>query len=250
MKSAKTSTRTAVMFGLFLSGAALTANAQTDRWNGFYVGINAGYADAGSGTGTFSNQTGLSGPVGAGAYPSSFGIKQSGGLIGVQVGKNFALGNNIVVGLETEINYADISGSSTYQFAGTSSFASSSVYGSDKIDWFGATKLRLGYLVNNDIQIYVTGGLAYGGGQTKISNTVPTFPASNAYGSTNWNNVGWTIGAGAEWAFTESLSLRLEYAYLDLGSTSVTMKEGPPYSITYNMSHKTNIFRAGLNYSF
>ena len=44
--------------------------------------------------------------------------------------------------------------------------------------------------------------------------------------------VGWTAGAGAEWAVWDNLSVRAEYLYVDLGSLSfpmvATQTFGPP----------------------
>jgi outer membrane immunogenic protein len=48
----------------------------------------------------------------------------------------------------------------------------------------------------------------------------PFFPLAT------WSNaqtrVGWTAGAGVEWAFADNWTAKLEYLYVDLGHSSTT----------------------------
>ena len=71
--------------------------------------------------------------------------------------------------------------------------------------------------------------------------------------------MGWTLGAGAEYALTSSISIRAEYLYLDLGKSNVTAnytglypQTGPSTQIYYTSSHdkKFNIARAAIAYKF
>jgi outer membrane immunogenic protein len=63
--------------------------------------------------------------------------------------------------------------------------------------------------------------------------------------------VGWTAGAGLEWAFTGRWSAKLEYLYVDLGTFTNTFAGLPPaYPTLTASSHFTdNIFRVGINYN-
>jgi outer membrane immunogenic protein len=95
---------------------------------------------------------------------------------------------------------------------------------------------RLGYLVNDQVLIYATGGLAYGqvkvSGATNVSGqfvgpsfAFPFSPAATAF-SDSRTNVGWTAGAGIEGRFASWLpagwTWKLEYLYVDLGSLDLT----------------------------
>ena len=60
--------------------------------------------------------------------------------------------------------------------------------------------------------------------------------------------MGWTAGAGLEYAFIDNWSAKLEYLYVDLGKTTcnATCSGADPFSVTF----KTSIVRAGVNYKF
>ena len=66
----------------------------------------------------------------------------------------------------------------------------------------------------------MTGGLAYGdvsySSTDPISGRVGTDSAYPAAFSRT--KVGWTAGAGAEWAFAPNWSAKIEYLYIDLGN--------------------------------
>jgi outer membrane immunogenic protein len=71
-------------------------------------------------------------------------------------------------------------------------------------------------------------------------------------------NVGWAIGAGAEWKLTHNWSVRGEYLYVDLGSINgstprlTSLLAGSPAPTNYLVSaHMTeNIGRLALSYKF
>ena len=75
---------------------------------------------------------------------------------------------------------------------------------------------------------YVTGGVAFA--EVKLTSSfIATpgafgpFPASSA--STSSTLVGWTAGAGIEWAFTPEWSVKLEYNYYGFGTKSVLLED-------------------------
>ena len=88
---------------------------------------------------------------------------------------------------------------------------------SDKLDWFGTVRGRLGFLATPTFLLYGTGGLAYG---RVASATVNSFTATpDIYtGSTSTTRAGWTAGAGGEWMFAPNWSAKAEYLYVDLGT--------------------------------
>jgi outer membrane immunogenic protein len=118
-----------------------------------------------------------------------------------------------------------------------------------------ARRGRLGFLATPNLLLYGTGGFAYG--QVKSSATlVFTPPIDGTYfGSTSETKYGWTAGAGAEYAFGNNWSAKIEYLYVDLGTA--TVREFDPRnnpisvsSVDYQFRHRYQTVRFGLNYSF
>ena len=80
--------------------------------------------------------------------------------------------------------------------------------------------------------IYGTGGLAFGETTSSASYEAQLLatPYANSASSTDMRT-GWAAGAGAEYAFTDNWTLKLEYLFVDLGdetfSTSKTISSMP-----------------------
>jgi outer membrane immunogenic protein len=85
---------------------------------------------------------------------------------------------------------------------------------------------------------YVTGGAAFG----DIKTTTPGFPGATS------DRAGWTVGAGLEFALAANWTAKAEYLYVDLGKFNCGVSCGP--FVTNNVSFKTNLVRAGVNYRF
>ena len=83
---------------------------------------------------------------------------------------------------------------------------------------------------------FVTAGGAFGDVKT-----------DTAIGSETATRVGWTAGAGVEYAFMGAWSAKLEYLYADLGKTSCS---AAICTLATDVTLKTNIVRAGVNYHF
>jgi outer membrane immunogenic protein len=252
-------------------------------WTGFYVGANGGY-----GWGSTSGDLVSTDPLTA--LPLSFGFApsyassfhQSGGIVGGQVGYNSQLSQIWVAGVEADIQYAHIAGSSFHTvFQSPAQFGNNfplDVSTERKLDWFGTIRGRLGVLASPSLLIYGTGGFAYG--NTKASGSVTlrgppgggenfflsstgciaeipasTFPASNTCyaGSDSRTTIGWAAGAGIEYHLFNNLTAKLEYLHLDLGNQTVTLASTttPGVFMGYGFNHEqVNMIRAGLNYQF
>ncbi|GGF88469.1 membrane protein [Azorhizobium oxalatiphilum] len=169
-------------------------------WTGFYIGANAGYA-WGSGTGV----------------ADSFASSPDGWLAGGQVGYNYQFQNNMLIGLEADVQAADIGGGNA--------FASS------KMDSFGTVRARLGYAFDRVLP-YVTGGFAWG--NNKI--TAPGYSQSDTL-------TGWTAGAGVEYALTNNWTARAEYLYTDFGKSNYDGLLG-------EAGLNSSTARLGVNYKF
>ena len=184
-------------------------------WTGFYVGINGGY---GFGKSDWS-------PTGGGVGTGDFDIK--GGLVGGTIGYNLQTGS-WVWGLEGDFDASWIKGSDT-TVCGTPGCETSN-------SWLATARARVGYSWDRWLP-YITGGAAFG--DIKMD---PGFGTTESK-----TKIGWTAGAGIEYAFMGAWSAKLEYLYVDLGNATCSTPTCVP---DFDVSFKTNIVRLGLNYRF
>lgn len=222
-------------------------------WSGYYAGINVGY-------GFSSTTTDVLGTNPAGVVRQSLLIpgseNRTGFLGGVQLGLNFQSGN-IVYGLETDLSGGRVRGSADGPVVAILLPLAQVTSTETKLDWLGTFRGRLGASFDRSL-IYATGGLAYGRATSTVSsvtvnNGACTLLANLCIGGSaqKWM-VGWTLGAGWEYAVSGPWSAKLEYLYYDLGTIN---NDGLPLtngvaSVTFGSSTRVsgNIVRLGLNY--
>jgi outer membrane immunogenic protein len=194
-------------------------------WTGFYFGAHGGPAWS---DGTVKDPTGaVFAPPGAGVNVSG-----SGWLAGGQLGYNKQLGA-WVFGLEGDLSYTDIRGSTTSPFG---------VNVSTRLDWLGTVTGRLGIAWDRTL-VYAKAGAAFG--ETSVSAQLPLIVAHGAD-----TRAGWTVGAGAEYALPNNWSVKAEYNYIDLGTRTITATTplGPPIAADTKASE--HIVKFGANYRF
>ncbi|MDB5596090.1 MAG: porin family protein [Hyphomicrobiales bacterium] len=241
-------------------------------WTGFYVGLNAGASFNNHGAGYGYNGYGVGGLPAAGAPYSIYGLNNgsssnAGFTGGAQAGYNMQFGS-FVAGVETDINYIDRNKGNNGVIAGTyygaAPYANNTYYTVNRgngSNYFGTVRGRLGYAFDRAL-IYVTGGLAYGaksGTGTVYSQTVGagapyalSTPVLVTGTGGNSNSIGWTLGGGLEYAFSNAWSVKAEYLHVDLGRNSRTFvtATGPATTFTLRNENKFDVVRAGLNYRF
>jgi outer membrane immunogenic protein len=253
-------------FGLALSASAFAADLPNRKapvfvpppppatWTGFYVGLNLGGGwNANSGQALYSAYWDPRFAFGSnvGGTPNLFFLSNgnssgnAGGVVGGgQIGYNYQFGQQIVAGVEADIQGTSIggNGAGSYGFYPTiyapvaNNFLApvSAINGSRVgLPWFGTVRGRLGYLVTPTILIYGTGGFAYGGVE--------------AWGYNN-TRTGWAAGGGVEWMFARNWSAKLEYLYADLSGGGA--QGGFGWNYGYRFHPKVNVVRAGVNYHF
>jgi len=204
-------------------------------WTGGYVGLQIGGAwqqDADAAISPlFPIATGIPGLPG---YVQASG-SASGVVAGGHIGYNQQF-EKLVVGVEGDfegqyLHYVDFTygaGFGPYKIIDYNNFRAS-------------TRVRLGYAFDH-VLLYATGGAAFSGFESQHN-----FLFAGLYDSSDFNPVGWTVGAGVEWAFMGGLSARLEYRYTDFGST--TISSSAP-GVSYRVTASDNSVRAGLSYRF
>jgi outer membrane immunogenic protein len=237
-------------------------------WTGFYVGLNAGaiIRSGSNSTSLFDPNAGIDGNFIANSFPTGFGGGQTGFIGGGQAGYNWQTGA-FVLGVETDFQGTTISNSFNQTgtpFSGPGAVAaglvgdSLTVNAKANLDWLGTTRGRVGFVVtpDNRLMIYATGGVAYGGGSSNFT-VLDATTGSIFTGNPSSTRVGWVAGAGVEYALTNNWTIRGEYLYAGLGSTSFSTVGNTAANMFFpgvvasgKVSFNASIARAAINYKF
>lgn len=177
-------------------------------WTGFYVGVHGGY---GAGVMNLSADF-ISDDDQAQDVDGFFG--------GIQLGYNVQL-DSILLGVQTDLS---LSGISSNEDGGGDD---------DTVDWLGSTTARIGFVADSFVP-YLKAGFAYGGG---------TGDAAGEKDSQT--HIGWTAGAGVEFAVTDAISVFAEYNYYSLGAETYEFDPGP-----VEADINLHTVKAGLNFAF
>ncbi|OLL40803.1 porin [Bartonella henselae] len=248
--------------------APTVISAPAFSWTGFYIGGQVG---------NFSSKVEITDPNKKDKLFSKDDTpKPSGFMGGIYAGSNMDLGNNMILGVETDAVWADREDAKTFsagaigedkleKFKASLKNANADVAKDKKIDdivkedkhtdslalkekWSGATRVRIGFTAADRIMPYVAGGVSYAQVQA-VSSTKVTQAADDAeiasaqlFDKTK-TLVGFTLGGGVDFAMTDNVLLRAEYRYSDFGKKKFE-KEGSEFS------YKTNDFRVGVAYKF
>jgi len=197
----------------------------TFNWSGVYVGAQAGYGFSGSADYIYENDPDAS---------YNYEHDLDGALAGAYVGYNYQFSNNVVLGAELDAAWADIDGSGA---TGDSDPYSAIT----EIEWNAAARLRLGYAFDRFMP-YISGGVAIAG----VNFT--EYEDGDFYSDDDFTAVGWTLGAGAEWAVTDNWVLRGEYRFTKFDSENFTTR---PEDEDYELDDlDTHDIRVGIAYKF
>jgi len=204
-------------------------------WTGFYIGGNLG---AGWGQGN--------------VVDSLFGVNFTNGnqvsfVGGGQVGGNYQIGS-FVIGAEADFDWFANNNNSgngtTVSIAGVPTILR--VSANDR--WETTLAARFGYAWDHAMFYGKAGGGWVGTGNFAVTNVGTGASIAVSNGNTN---VGWLLGAGFEYAFTQNWTAKLEYDYLALNNASftVTVPGVGPDTFT-NGGRNVQTLTAGVNYLF
>lgn len=182
----------------------------TGNWDGVFIG-----AFAGAGWGTVTDEDNYFGN-GIDAETDLTGWQ-----LGVNAGANFTVSEAIVAGIVGDIAWTDLNG----DVDADSSYS---------VDWAGSIRGRLGF-DGGAFLPYVTAGVAF-------ANATVT---DGALEDTQ-THVGWTVGAGVEFAVADNVSLDLQYRYTDYGAKDYELGAAP----TESFGLTSHAVTAGVNFRF
>ncbi len=185
------------------------------NWTGLYAGAELG-ADIGKFPGSVTIGSTAVSPSATATLSTGHNSSIAGGG---QIGYQWQLPSNWVWGGEIDFK-GDAQGpgvttllgpGTALPFVAGDSFKATS-------SWNGSARLRLGYAFG-PVLPYITGGVAFA--NVKESTDFIAFGGSPAASASRSDTlVGWTAGAGLEYALSPAWSLGAEYRYADYGSTS------------------------------
>lgn len=183
-------------------------------WTGFYVGAHAGYAFGPA-------KSAITVAPNSGIYDKDLDSL----IVGLHAGYNYQF-NQFVVGVEGDIDFV----------TGEESQASIPLGAVIKYEteWQGSLRLRAGYAIDR-LLVYGTGGVAFNNGTATII----------ALGKDDQTHVGWTLGAGLEYAFTDNLIGRVEYRYTDFGREKYAIS-----GVSAPFKYQQHAVTAGISYKF
>ncbi len=194
-------------------------------WTGFYVGAHVGY---GSAQARYTDPSATLGNATL-TVPGVFG--------GIQTGYNWQM-NNFVFGVEADISGTGLNKTLAFAapFAGDTYRAS--------VPYFGSLRARAGFAADRAL-FYVTGGL----GVAQFSERYFDQSANAGAGATfrsSTTRVGYTVGAGIEYAVTNNWTVKGEYLYYGFGDRR------PNWNGLNNDRLRTDVhtFKLGVNYLF
>jgi outer membrane immunogenic protein len=202
-------------------------------WTGCYLGGHVGWG--------WGRKTASAPELAPGVSVSG---DTSGFLGGGQVGCNYQLAPNWVIGIEGDGSAADIKGDVTDTVSGITGTAHA------RTDWIASATGRLGWAWDRWL-IFAKGGAAWAG--DKYSADIPTlFEHLDA----SETRSGWTVGGGVEWAFWYNWSAKLEYDFYDFGTRSVTFTgtigptSVPEVVPGIDVKQTISAVKFGINYRF
>jgi len=215
------------------------------NWTGFYVGgFFGGAAESQDVTSTDLNGYNGSPPFSYGLHGTATG--------GGTIGYNWQFpGSPFLVGLEGEVGYLRMTGSSPDPLSPGLDTVSSARIG----DWYAVATGRLGWLFTPDWLVYVKGGAAWTDLHSSVVDSCTVFPCGpdtvNANGSKT--PTGWTAGGGFEWMFLPQWSVKAEYLFLGIDENVQACGPDGLGAGTFCFNHKfegVHTAKLGVNYHF
>ena len=229
----------AIALATAIAGSAMAADLSVTapppllvyNWTGIYVGVNGG--------GAWGQQDPFNILTNRFDHDS---INFSGGTVGGTAGAQIQLAH-VVLGFETDLDWAGIRGSSVRTPLIFGAPAGFTLNATTNLNWDLTARMRVGYAQDNWL-FFATFGVAVLGAKTNLTTlsgltcgslgVIGGLPGELKCSGSN-KRIGGTLGAGVEYGFTPNWSAKLEYRYTAAASLE--------------LSHINEVL-AGVNYRF
>jgi outer membrane immunogenic protein len=162
----------------------------------------------------------------------------SGFLGGAQIGVNYQV-DAMVFGVEADFSWADLSGETCTTLGGL-------IQCNSNADRFGTVAGRFGIAVDRAL-IYSKGGAAW----VHDTHDLTVFGGALAQSTLSSSRWDWTAGAGVEYALTRNWLAKLEYDFMDFGTSREVFDFGSSSStLTTDIKQRIQAVKFGWNYKF
>ena len=246
--------------GTLVTGSALAADmpmkapeAPAYQWGGCYLGVNVGGGASGTNFGSVVDPgTYLAaGDAATVAGSGGGGANADGILAGAQAGCNFQSGT-LVYGLEGDFDYFHTDpqfNNNTNTLANGNAFA---IAQSLTTNFLATVRPRIGIAADRNLG-YITGGAAFTSVSYTTSYVDANTPPGTGTASASRALVGWTAGAGWEYAWTDHWTVRAEYLLASFPTTNALgtiAGAGGTNTLHGSTDLVIQLVRAGVNFKF
>jgi outer membrane immunogenic protein len=203
-------------------------------WTSCYAGAQAG---GGWGKKDLTDTVGILSSFSPGGF-SAANLDVSGYMVGGQIGCDYQFAPTWVVGIEGAATGGNISKTTNFAVPGdTASFRATT-------DFLASITGRIGYAWDRWM-LYGKGGVALVGDRYHVDDVAGSF-----FFDATENRIGWTAGAGLEWAFTPEWSVKLEYGFGTKSLLFVDTVTNPDVTVTApaNISQTIQVVTLGVNF--
>jgi outer membrane immunogenic protein len=216
-------------------------------WTGFYFGphIGGGWANG--------DAQSVSSPEPGFFDPFRSDLKGTGVVAGGQVGFNWQLASNWVIGFEGDISGTTIDDSATQNTAttlGIPLIPASSLTLTRNINWLASARGRIGVSWDRAL-LYFTGGVAWAGITFQADLHRPILPDIFVV-SVGDTRTGWVIGGGLEYAFENTnWTMRGEFLHYQFDGFRVEAPSFNGFTAQDTLGNfNVNVVRVGFNYKY
>lgn len=210
-------------------------------WSGPYLGANLGY---GTNQSTVHFHSTVPSYYFGSTPPNALATEDAGFIAGGQLGYNWKI-NSQLLGIEWDWDYAHISSANA-----TVSRDGLTTTASKNLKWFSSIRGRVGQRASDRILMYISAGPIWGKTNFMVSRNIDWYvPEDFDSNDISTTKLGWSAGTGIEYAVSNRTTYKLEYLYMDLGSTEVNLYyKNVLKTLEASSRFNSNIIRFGMNY--
>jgi outer membrane immunogenic protein len=183
--------------------------------------------------------------TGPGSNPNSNSF-----LAGAQLGWMYQIGR-LVIGSDVDWSYTAFKGNGSISYTGNlAGFLITDVY-DVSTHWTATATATLGVARDRWLP-YVKGGAAFARNNYAMTMNLPADISGTAFAipaSSSGTSIGWTVGAGMRWAFSDNWFVNLEYDFLNFGAQSPNLAAVCPVNCLAPVVPLPMVFNPTINQS-